>query len=123
MTQKICKVLGEGGCYFLSLLHLANQEDRAIYWYKRSVDEGWIDEECYLWSPVGLLKALFDVSYTVTISEKIDKDADFIIAKYKNETYCHYVVVDKKGNVIWDPLEKSNTVKNGKVVDYRIIKR
>lgn len=44
----------------------------------------------------------------------------FIIAKYVNKGFTHFVVVDQNGDIIYDPTPNSNAVRFGKVEHYKV---
>lgn len=121
MEQKICKAIYESGCYFLSLLHLANKEDEALVKYKKYVKEGWMISDCFIADPCKILLELFGKKYSVVKSDINDQSADFVIARYVSPItkLSHFVVVNKKGEVIYDPYGKSQTVSNGYPESYR----
>lgn len=41
-------------------------------------------------------------------------------ANFKYKSYNHWVLVDADNNIIYNPLERSNCVENGEIVEYRI---
>ena len=122
MEQKICKILGESGCYFFCLLHYAGKENDALSIYKKVVDIGWMDFDCYVKDPCAILNYLTGKKYTVKKSEVLDPTANIIIGKWYNPTtnHSHFVVMDSNNNVVWDPLGNSITVANGTIKSYRI---
>lgn len=119
--QDIARSIWNSGCYFLSILYCADQLDSAFGLYKTFVKEGWMEEDCYIKDPASIMSYLFPNKYSITKSVGVDDKADFNIAYYYNPStkYHHFVVVDKQGNVIYDPLGESNTVKNGYPESYR----
>jgi hypothetical protein len=127
-VQKICKQIGESGCYFVCLLHLVNRDDDAIKLYKESVANGGIKEDCFVISPQLVLETAsgkkFEVKYAGQFY-KAEPD-EFQILRFERKctgtTYAHFVVGAGKGNVVFDPLGDSQTVKYGQVVSQRIIK-
>lgn len=122
MEQKICRILGESGCYFFCLLHGVGKENDALNIYKKVVDIGWMDEDCYIKDPCAILKYLTGKKYTVVKDTALDPNADVIIGRWHNPTtnLHHFVVMDSANNVVWDSLGYSNTVADGVVESYRL---
>ena len=122
MEQRICKTLGESGCYFFCLLKFANKENDAINIYKEALSLNFIDKECYIKDPAALLKHLTNKKYCVIKQTESPVDGDLIIARFVNNRtgLKHFVMVDKNNNVIYDPLEESVTVKEGYIESYRV---
>lgn len=123
--QEIAKNIWNSGCYFLSILYCADKLDSAFGLYKTFVLNGWMDEDCYIKKPASIMEYLFGGKYSVTKSLGVDETAAFNIAYYYNPStqYHHFVVVDRKGNVIYDPMGESYTVKNGYPESYRCFYR
>jgi hypothetical protein len=83
----------------------------------------WIDSDCYCSRPDLILRNYTGKAYSVaktTATKANAEKADFVIGYYKWNSYGHFVVMDKNLNVVFDPLENSNTVKNGKLDSLRI---
>lgn len=147
--QKIAKVIGESGCYFLSLCYIAEiilgvHIDPIFYFnlFSKEKTDGlfWIESDCYLNYPALVLKnilrneiAKHGISFSfndVRITKSKDlyyypKSNEYLIGYFENEvtmiTYGHFVNVNENKAVINDPLGESNTVKNGKLKSLRII--
>lgn len=128
--QAIAKKIGDEGCYFLSLVYIAEQEIKKsidiIDLYNTCVAKGWMKEDCYILDPAAILSYLigkktmfFKVDGTKFTPTKFER----VISRYENNArgklYSHFVV-GCNGKVIYDPLGESNTVKNGKLVSYRV---
>src|SRR5574344_1861786 len=114
MEQKICKILGESGCYFFCLLHYVGKENDALSIYKKVVDIGWMDPDCYVKDPCAILRYLTGKSYTVVKDTALDPKANIIIGLWHNPAtnHYHFVVMDSNNNVVWDSLKDSTTVAN-----------
>ena len=123
MEQKICKILGESGCYFFCLLHCAGKENDAINIYKKVVDIGWMDEDCYVKDPCAILKFLTGKKYSLVKDAVLDPSANIIIGLWYNPTtnHHHFVVMDSNNNVTYDPLGESITVRDGALESYRLL--
>ena len=136
--------LKEWGCYFCSLLRIVEeqtgkkfgaQETRAIY--IASMMTGIISKEVYdengkpldgctvldpdtlihIAGGKGTVRKVDGSGYQVATGESQ-------VLRFHNPRtgFAHFVVGDGKGKVKWDPLESSVTVREGQIVDQRIIK-
>ena len=130
--QKECLALGEEGCYFLSLLWIAENELGrgldALAVFEEARRNGWAGEDCYMANPAAMMTAL--LGKTCTIRKSWDFSEALLpnerdIWLYKRETtgktYYHFVAV-ADGKVAYDPLGESNTVKHGKPQSRRILR-
>ena len=130
--QKDCKALGEEGCYFLSLVWIAERELGhdldALAVFDEARRNGWAGEDCYMSNPAGMMSEL--LGKPCAIRKSWDFSAPLAAGErevrcYRRETtgvtYYHFVAVDGEGDVIYDPLEDSWTVRLGKPHSRRII--
>ena len=128
-SQTIARKLGEAGCYFLSLLHLAQRDNDAIGLYKQAVAVGVMDEECYIQDPARLLSLIAGGTWRVVhqAAQYLTKSDELEILRFERKaamkTYAHFVVGDGRGQVAYDPLDNAQTVASGELVSKRIIKR
>lgn len=134
--QKIAKNIGDNGCYFLSVVYLAEElvKNRfdiiqlfAIANKKITGGLQWIEDDCFMNYPNLLLNYLTGKEVKVRKETDISyypKNNEYIIGCFKwkttGTTYSHFVVLDKNKNVIYDPLGQSNTVINGKLDSLRV---
>lgn len=142
--QKIALKIGAEGCYYLSLLRVAEihkgMNFDAIELYSRfrksfelqenGVNQVWLGEDCYVYKPENILKDLTH-SFIVYVNKVYDltyepRLNEYLIGLYEwkkdsETTYYHFVLLNNDKQVIWDPLETSNTVKYGKLVSLRVI--
>lgn len=130
--QKDCAALGEEGCYFLSLLWIAERELGrdldALAVFDEAKRRGWAGEDCYMANPAQMMTELLGKPCTVRkswdFSEPL-KANEREVRCFKRDltgvTYYHFVAVDGDGSVAYDPLEDSNTVKHGKPQSRRIL--
>ena len=129
--QKECLALGEEGCYFLSLLWIAERELGrdldALAVFDEAKRRGWAGKDCYMANPAAMMTELLGKTCTIRKSwdftEKLAGN-QWDIWLYKRavtaKTYYHFVVVSDDV-VIYDPLETSNTVKYGAPESRRIL--
>lgn len=123
--QKICKKLGESGCYLLCLIEgcarITKKEYNPILGYQYFLERGWIDDDCFVKSPEAIVKFYLNKNVVVIKSNVIMNDAIITIAKYYNKRtgLSHFVLCTDKG--IWDPLGNSKTVAEGVIKDYRVV--
>jgi len=128
-SQTIARKLGESGCYFLSLLHLAQRDNDAIGLYKQAVAKGIIDEDCYVKDPPLLLSLITGGRWSVVhqAAQYLTKSDELEILRFERKaamkTYAHFVVGDGRGQVEYDPLDNAQTVAAGQLVSKRIVKR
>ena len=128
-SQTIARKLGEFGCYFLSLLHLANRDNDAIGLYRQAIAVGVMDEDCYIKDPARLLSLIAGGTWRVVhqAAQYLTKSDELEILRFERKattkTYAHFVVGDGRGQVAYDPLDNAQTVAQGQIVSKRIIKR
>ena len=94
--QKVMKILGEYGCYFLSLVELAERLNG-----KR----------------IDAVEAYLDA----LVKRRTDSEAEVLL--FQNGAYSHFVLGDGAGGILYDPLGNSNTVAKGTCVGKRIFER
>lgn len=124
--QKVMKMLGEYGCYFLSLVHLAENitEKRidAVEQYLEALNKNWVDREATLIDPAAVLSHMTGGRCSVK-KESADYTTqrnEYEILLFINGTYQHFVLGDGTGAVLYDPLGNSKTVAVGKLSGKRI---
>lgn len=141
--QKIMETIGKWGCYFLSIVHLAEEllshRIDAVEKYLEitttksklpELDGAYImSENCYISSPLEVLKTLVGGEWISRVESKTYKiqPGDYVIAKYERHTpngpYSHFVVLDEYGSVKYDPYGGSATVRDGQIVTMRVFRR
>jgi hypothetical protein len=133
-TQQIAIAIGKDGCYFLSIVRLAETFNKRKYdeieLYAEFVTSGLIGEDCYVINPSEMLAALTGERWSVT-KEPSDyrvNAGELSIMRYEwprtGETLSHFVVGHSPGGIDYDPMfPDSPVVKNGKLVSYRIFRK
>lgn len=129
--QAICSKIGKSGCYFLSLVYIAESITKKVIdtfsLYEKGIKEKWFDSDCFMVNPAAMMSYL--------IGKKVDVRHDKIgykplgneyeITRYELKetgvTYGHFVVT-RNGELVYDPFGNSRTRTKGKAVSTRIIK-
>ena len=130
--QKLAKSIGDEGCYFLSLLYIAERELGREYdvigTFSFFNKKGYVGDDCYMASPAAMMSELLGKRCSIRKSWDFSEalaENEREVRCYKRETtgttYYHFVVVDAAGNVEYDPLEDSNTVRLGSPYSRRIL--
>lgn len=83
-----------------------------------ALDKGYISEAGFVNDAD---KLIFLVSgKKVKVLHSYENNGKICIANFAFNEHNHWVVVDANDNVIYNPLEYSNCVSNGNIVEYRI---
>ena len=134
MRQKIMLVIGQEGCYFLSLVYLAEKitgrRIDAVAWYEEATKMGWMLANCYLLHPDILLGKMTGKRYNVKHASAgyLPKEGELLIARYErqkiNNLMAHFVVQNTENPLAYeyDPMGESETVRHGQIVSYRVFK-
>lgn len=130
--QKILLTLGEGACYLLSLIRLA--EDLlgkyidVVPVFRDCITMGFVREDCYILDPAAIMHLLYGGKWTWW-KEDADyepKDGEFEILRFERSTpariYSHFVLGDGQSGVGYDPLGDSQTVAHGELQSKRILR-
>ncbi len=131
--QRIMLALGEGGCYFLSLIHIAEdlhggRRIDAVERFVEAVRQDFCGEDGFIKAPVAIMKLLYDANwyYHKEGPGYQPMVGEFEILRYERPTpkliYSHFVVGDGQGGVAYDPLGKSETVEHGTLQSKRILR-
>ena len=126
--QENYKKFFSGACYAFCLVKKfrPNASDAEI---GKIVLDGWdygfIDDDCYISIPVEFInecifeghKAVRDVKKVDYKKDELTENENIVMWKYNGNT--HFVIMDKEGDVTWDPSGNSNTVKYGVPVSIR----
>ena len=120
------------GCYMMSILFLCNKYKNIelscaaiIDLYTILIDNGWMDEDCYINDPeaifgfMGLPVYFFDrhdPPYYVCKRDEIE------ILRFQYAAWKHFVVGDGASHVCYDPYGMSKAVRLGQLIDKRVFK-
>ena len=127
--QYVCSKIGKSGCYFLSIVYIAEQETKkkidVLELYEKALSEKWIDKDCFMNDPGAMMSYLLNkkVDCRHDVTGYSPKSNEFEITRYELKetgvTYGHFVVT-RNGKLIYDPFGESRTRKLGKAVSTRI---
>lgn len=130
---KVAENIGKTGSLYLcyiKLAHLLNVSfindcyilSDAVTSYNYLLDKGVIDEDCYVNSPVLLIKHIIpDKEFSVEKTYEIPNDAPEYIVTYNGK---HFTIANKTGEIVWDPLGEDH-IKVSKLTpakSYRILR-
>lgn len=124
--QMIMRALGKSGCYFLSLVHLAEEicgkRIDAVEVYQKAFSNGWTDDEVTMIYPASVLSFMTGMKFNVAKkpASYTVRQSEYEVLVFQNETCTHFVLGDGSGRVKHDPMGNSNTVRNGRLVGKRI---
>ena len=138
IDSRLRGAINQKGCYYMCLINLANLLSNCrvdvelineTLWYE-AIREGWMTTSCFINNPSGIVNHLCEgsgikVTYT-GVHEKATykcKPGEYEIIRYKRiGDYGHFVRGDGNGNVAYDPMGESRTVKEGDPVSKRIFR-
>lgn len=130
MHQRIAEAVGENGCYFLSVIYLAEKisgrKCSHLDVYLEMVAKKYMEKDCYLNAPDKILSDLTGQKWTIEkkLSNYKCKKGELEILYFENKTtmktFGHFVVGNGLGSVEYDPYGDSNTVKNGTLQSKRV---
>lgn len=128
--QAIAKTIGAEGCYYLSLVYLAeriaHKSVDVIAYYEECVNRGWMGKDCLILDGAAIVEDITGLK-AVLHKEALDYvkgSKDYVITRYERPTtgltYTHFVV-GYRGKVEYDPLIHSNTAVKGQAASYRVL--
>lgn len=110
--------IGKYGCYLLSIANHFEYQGDIVDFYDKCLKEKWIEEDCTVLNPAAIAHYLGGGNWMVIKSNTPLEmnDADFYVECWKNNRtgYTHFRLPES------DTLKNSVTVKEGKIVSYRI---
>ena len=131
--QRLMETLGKTGCYFLSIVHLAEYCTRervdAIEAFLIALSDGNVQQNCFVVNPDMILTQLTGISWEMkkTVAEYTPGPDELEVLRFERQEVgsliSHFVVGDGKGMVSYDPYGDSRTVREGKLVSKRIFYR
>jgi hypothetical protein len=131
--QKLMETLGKNGCYFLSIVHLAENVTKeridAIEAFLIALSSGNVQQDCFVVAPWTILSRLSGVRWGMRKEAKDypTKPGELEILRFERQDIGalvgHFVVGDGRGGVAWDPFGESRTVRDGVLVSKRVFYR
>lgn len=124
--QEIATSIGKSGCLALCYIKLAqiklNIDDKSplemlVSYFNDLLDDGIIDEECYINNAENLIKELFGIRVRVTKETENPKNGSVIAYNGK-----HFVIVDENDEIVWNSLSNDRTWYNLPIKSYRVVK-
>ena len=131
--QKLMETLGKTGCYFLSIVHLAENVTKeridAIEAFLIAFSSGNVQQDCFVVAPGTILSQLSGVRWGMRKEDKAypTKPGELEILRFERKdvgaVVGHFVVGDGSGGVAWDPFGESRTVRDGVLISKRVFYR
>jgi len=127
-TQRAATNIGVSGCYWLSIINASKIDCDIIKFYARCVYNKWINDDCFVNAPDEIMQDLTCKAWNVTKESANYKcrPGEIEILRFERvntgATLAHFVVGDGLGNVAYDPLGDSGTVKYGTLASKRIFR-
>lgn len=129
--------IGDAGCYFLSILYLAEKitgrKIDIVAEYNAACDLKQIRADCFVLAPADILSCLTGERWTMekTVASYIPTPDELEILRYEYTprpmlTLGHFVVGNGRGGIAFDSmsaLSKSPVVLSGQLVSKRIFRR
>ena len=132
MRQREFEKIGKTGCYFLSIVHIAEKYTGkyidAYLAYGQALVGKTMRDDCYVTDPAALLRMLTGVAWTVTKeaatyqANKGEQEVLYFERKDTLATTGHFVVGGPDG-VSHDPYGDSMTVRKGVLASKRVFRR
>jgi hypothetical protein len=132
-TQKDFERIGATGCYFLSIVYIAEEVKAGsidIYQaYLQAIKDKIINDDCFVNDPAALLRMLTGVKWAVTKENANYQKAlgEKVILRFERDAkplpFGHFVVEGEHNKVEYDPYGESLTVRSGKIVSKRVFRR
>lgn len=131
--QKVMETLGKTGCYFLSIIHLAENITKeridAIEQFLIALSEGNVRQDCFVTRPDAVLTTATGARWGMKkeAAYYLPGGLEHEILRFERqavgELISHFVVGNGVGGVAWDPYGDSRTVREGKLVSKRVFYR
>ena len=123
----------EYGCYYMSLLYLANKYTNAPLSVERingplyfgAIQQGAMNTFCFIQDPDAILAACgWKAKYTGVHEppEYFCKENECEILRFEHGKQSHFVVGDGHSHVTYDPMGVSETVRHGRLMSKRIFR-
>lgn len=140
---RLDKYINKYGCLFMSIAYGAGKEFTPAELNKAwttAIEKGYISgdvnkdgdlddaDEAIILSHDGVAKLLgAKLAYVPKhyAPDVLLPDGFYYIGQYKNPNngFKHFVVIDRKKNVVYDPIQNSKTVREGSLISIRLYKK
>jgi hypothetical protein len=127
------ETLGKSGCYFLSIVHLAEccvkERIDAVEQFLIALAEGNVKQDVFVVHPEKILSDITGVQWGMkkVTSEYLPSPEELEILRFERKevgsVIGHFVVGNGKGGVSYDPYGDSRTVREGNLISKRIFYR
>lgn len=121
--QTFAKNVGDYGCLALVYLKAAClltgtqwDEMKALVVIKEAMRLKYIDEDCYVRNPVGLMKLATGKTFDVSKTSIGHSRSPYVAMRYECGTKAHWTLWSCNSGLIWNSLDYSNCVVNGNPV-------
>lgn len=121
MIQDKLKTLADNCCLALcytELFGIHNDGDK-LKIISEAVRQGYVEWSGTVVNPIGIARLCGHKEIVDIKRETTYYGGDTVVARFIHNGYNHFVLV-KHGQVIWNPLENSVCVNQGKIESYRI---
>ena len=128
-TQSFLKSIGDYGCLALCIIKIAEdytgKQFDPVAVIEKALDNKWLDNDMYVREPTRLMSHLcggeWEYAHADTLPAGEINDIAFYIERWEwkkpDGASNHFRLRE------WDSLKDSQTVKNGEIVSYRILKK
>lgn len=131
--QRIMEILGKAGCYFLSIIHLAEyctkERIDAIEQFLIALSDGNVQQDCFVVHPDKILSDITGIGWGAkkVTADYVPGPDELEILRFERQEVGnqigHFVVGDGKGKISYDPYGDSKTVREGVLVSKRVFYR
>lgn len=123
--QTFAKSVGDNGCLALCYLYIAclytNTEwndFKALQVIKKAMELGYIEDDCYVKNPAGLMKLAVGRNFNVRKIPINESRGVYVAMRYeyvddKNKSHGHWTVWNVNDGLVWNSLDYSNCVSIG----------
>ena len=109
--QDIYASIGNYGCLLLCYLNEANIDVNITKYFNELMDLDIIDNDCYVLDANRLLKYF---GSELRVKRGFNPNGNTIVKfRTANSKECHFVVINRNREIVFNSLENSNCVKNG----------
>ena len=127
--QSFMKTIGDYGCLVLCMIQIAEEytgkQFDPVAVISTALDNKWLEDDMFVQEPAKIMAHLCGGTWTYSHSDTLPagktSEAEFYIERWEwkkpDGASNHFRLAD------WDSLQNSQTVKNGQIASYRILKK